>query len=166
MGKISLIFIALCVILSCNHKRTATDFIELGKSKEQYESVNEYFKNRNENIGNDFWIKFMFLNNPYNLDDRNIISIYVNSELVYRGAYKQHIDLNGNSNDLFSKDKRMIISMEILTDRTKKVIWKHRFQSKTVFSWNKDYKIIYCGFFPTNEDIEKVFFIPQLELIM
>jgi len=151
------------MILSCNHRRTAADFIELGKSKEQYKSINEYFEKRNSSIGDEFWIKFMFLNNPYNLDERNIISIYVNSKLVYRGAYKQHIDLKGNPKDLFSKDKRMIIGMEILTDKTKKVIWEHKFGSKTVFSWNNDYKIIYCGFFPTNEDVEKAYFIPQLE---
>jgi len=163
MKKISLIFIILSMILSCNHKRTATDFIELGKSKEQYKSVNEYFEKRNKNIGNESWIKFMFLNNPYDLDVKNIISIYVNSNLVYRGVYQKFIDLKGNSNDLFSKDKRMIVTMEILTDKTKKIIWEHRFQCKTVFSWNEDYKIIYCGFFPTNEDEEKVFFIPQLE---
>jgi hypothetical protein len=151
------------MILSCNHRKTAADFIELGKNIKQYKSVNECFEKNNENIGNDFWIKFKFLNNPYNLDDKNVISIYANSKLVYRGTYNTLIDLKGNPNDLFSKDKRMIISMEILTDKTKKVIWKHGFQSKTVFSWNENYKIIYCGFFPTNEDVEKVFFIPQLE---
>lgn len=163
MKRICLIFIVFSMILSCNHRRTAADFIELGKSKEQYKSVNEYFEKRNASAGNEFWIKFMFLNNPYNLDDKNTISIYVNSKLVYRGAYKQYIDLQGNPNDLFYKDKRMIVTMEILTDKTKKVIWEHRFGSKTAFSWNENYKIIYCGFYPTNEDVEKVFFIPQLE---
>lgn len=165
MKKISLIFIVISMVLSCNHKRTA-DFIELGKSKEVYKSVNKYFENRNVDIGSGFWIKFKFLNNPYNLDNNNIISIYVNSKLVYRDGYKSIIDLQGNPNDLFSKDERMVITMEILTDKTKKNIWVHCFGSKTIFSWNEDYKIIYCGFFPTNEDVEKVFFIPQLELMI
>ena len=163
MKKISLIFTVLSMFLSCNHRKTAADFIELGKSNEQYKSVREYVEKKNTSVGNEFWIKFMFLNNPYNLDDKNIISIYVNRELVYRDTYKQHIDLKGNPNGLFSKDNRMIITMEILTDKTKKVIWEHKFGSKTVFSWNEDYKIIFCAFFPTNEDVEKVFFIPQLE---
>lgn len=57
----------------------------------------------------------------------------------------------------------MIIRMEILTDKTKKVIWKHRFDTKTFFSWNEIYKIINCVFCPTNEDVEKVYYIPQLE---
>ena len=165
MKKACLIFIVISMILSCNHRkiRTAADFIELGESKEQYKSVKEYFEKRNDSVENEPWIKFMFLNNPYNLNDRNIISIYVNFKLVYRGSYQQHIDLNGNPNDLFSKYKDMRIDMEILTDTTKRVIWLRRFSSKTVFSWNEDYKIIYCGFFPTNEDVEKVYFIPQLE---
>ena len=61
MTRISLIFIVFSMILSCNHRRTAADFIELGKSNEQYKSVNEYFEKRNTNIGNEFWIKFKFL---------------------------------------------------------------------------------------------------------
>lgn len=151
------------MLLSCNHRRTAADFIKLEKSKEQYKSVNEYFENRNDSVGNEFWIKFMFLNNPYNLDVKNIISIYVNYKLVYRGEYKSHIDLKGNPNDLFSKYRDMAIEMEILTDTTQKIIWVHRFGSKIVFSWNENYKIIYCVFSPTNEDVEKVYFVPQLE---
>lgn len=151
------------MFLSCNHRKTSTGFVELGESNVQYKSVNEYLKSRETGIGSEFWIKFMFLNNPYNLNERNIISIYVNSKLVYRGAYKRHLDLKGNPSDLFLKDERIIIYMEILTNTMKKVIWEHRFQSKTVFSWNEKYKIIYCGFFPTNEDVEKVYFIPQLE---
>lgn len=161
--KICLVLIILCVILSCNHRRTAANFIELGESKEKYKSLDEYLEKRESNIVNEFWIKFKFLNNPYDLDEKNIISIYVNYRLVYRGVYKQNIDLQGNKKDLFAEDNRMIIIMEVLTDKTKDIIWEHRFQCKTIFSWNDNYKIIYCGFFPTNEDVEKVIFIPQLE---
>lgn len=151
-------------LFSCTHKRTASDFIDLGKSQVQYNSVDEYLAEKKTEIQNDStWIKFMFLNNPYNLNDDNLVSVYVNYHLVYRGTYKRHLELKGLSDEIFSKGTGMIITMEILTDRNKKTIWQHHFQSKTVFSWNKDYKIIYCGFFPTNEDVEKVYFIPQLE---
>ena len=44
MKKIHLIFMAISMLLSCHHRRTAADFIELGKSYEQYKSVNEYFE--------------------------------------------------------------------------------------------------------------------------
>ena len=114
-------------------------------------------------IDTTFLLKFMFLNNPYNLDEKNIISIYLNSELVYRGTFKMLIDLYGNSDLLFKERNQMIFFMEILTDKTKKTIWEHQFSSKMVFSWNENYKIIYCGFSPTNEAVEEVFFIPQLE---
>jgi len=166
MKKIVLIFIVICVFFSCNHKRSAADYIVLGKSNDQYKSLNEYYEKRNSSVGNDFWIKFMFLNNPYNLDEKNIISIYVNSKLVYRGIYKQKVDLKGNINDLFFKYKNLVIEMEILTDSSKNVIWEHRFGSKNVFSWKEEYKIIYCGFLPTNEDVEKVCFIPHIEIIL
>lgn len=158
--------IAIIVFLfniSCIQKDTA-NFIEIGKSTVKYNSVNEYFSKSNGSIENQKWIEFMFLNNPYNLNENNIISIYINHKLVFRGVYKKHIDLQGDPNEIFLKDKRMIVSMEILTDKTKKVIWEHRFQNKTVFSWNKDYKIIYCAFLPTNENVENVSFIPQFEV--
>ena len=173
MRKISLLmgfgFIAIVssVVIFFNHEKThrrpEASFIKLGKSNEQYKSVDEYFDKRNASVGDEPWIKFKFLNNPYNLDDKNIVSIFINGNLVYRGAYRSLVGLKGNPNDLFSKDKRMMISMEILTDKTKSIIWMHGFGSKTVFSWEEDYKIIYCIFTPTNESAERVFFIPQRE---
>lgn len=163
MKKIFLAIIICFISLSCNHKRTDADFIDLGKGVEQYQSVKEYFQKYDFKITNKPWIKFIFLNNPYNLNENNVISIYINSNLVYRGAYKEHIDLNGDPNKIFLNDKRLIVSMEILTDKTKKKIWLHRFSTKTVFSWNKDYKSIYCGFLSTNETSYRVSFIPQLE---
>ena len=164
--KICLVLAFFNVFSSCTHKRTASDFIKLGKSTEQYKSVNDYYETNTDIIDTTFWLKFMFLNNPYNLDENNIISIYVNYELVYRGPFKTHINLYGKANLLFKERNQMIFNMEILTDKNKKTIWLHRFSSKTVFSWNENYKIIYCGFFPTNEDVEQVYFIPQLEPMM
>jgi len=157
-----LILVVVSLFLSCSHRRTAADFIELGKSNEQYKSVNEYFEKSNDSIGNETWIKFMFLNNPYNLDDKNIISIYVNYKLVYRGTYKRHIDLKGSSDEIFAKGKGIDLNIEILTDKNKKNVWLHRFANKSGSDWRDDYRIIYCGFFPTNEDVERMYFFPQL----
>ena len=154
------------VFVSCNHTKTAADFIELGKSNETLDSIDDYCGRGNNNVSDEPWIKFMFLNNPYNLGDRNIVSIYINGELCYRGKYKYLVDLHGNPDEIFSKWGSMVIRMEILTDKTTPPIWVHRFQSKTVFSWNDDYKIIYCVFCPTNEDVEKVYFIPQFESVI
>lgn len=162
-GRICFSVILFHLFLSCNHTRTAVDCIELGESNEQYNSVDEYCAEREANIADDFWLKLSFLNNPYNLGNENIVSVHVNEQLVYRGEYKQNVDLNGNPDDLFRENHLMIIRMEILTDKTKQKVWVHRFESKTVFSWNEDYKIIYCVFCPTNEDVENVFFIPHLE---
>ena len=162
MKNIVIILIAV-LLFSCNHK-AANDFIDLGTSTVQYNSVDEYLAEKKKEIQNDStWIEFMFLNNPYNLNDDNLVSIYVNYHLVYRGIYQKHLRLKGLPDDIFAKCSRMIITMEVLTDKNKRTIWQHNFQSKTVFSWNKDYKIIYCGFFPTNEDVERVYFIPQSE---
>lgn len=166
MKKICSIFIIVSIILSCNykrHKRTDADCIKLGKSSIQYNSINEYYNSRFGVVDTNFLLKFMFLNNPYNLNEKNIISIYLNSELVYRGPFKTFIDLYGNADLLFKKRNQMIFHMEILTNKIEKKIWEHRFASKTIFSWNENYKIVYCGFFPTNEDVEKIYFIPQLE---
>ena len=160
---VSVFIIFISVFFSCTHRKTAADFIKLGESTEQYNSVKEYYDARPSMTDTTFLLKFMFLNNPYNLDEKNIISIYLNSELVYRGPFEMLVDLYGNSDLLFKKRNQMIFFMEILTDKIKKTIWVHQFSSKMVFSWNENYKIVYCGFSTTNEDVEKVFFIPQLE---
>lgn len=134
-------------LFSCTHKRTASDFIDLGKSQVQYNSVDKYLaEKKSEAIDNNTWIKFMFLNNPYNLNDDNLVAIYVNYHLVDRSTYKRHLELKGLPDKIFSKGTGMTIPMEILTDRNKNTIGQHYFQSKTEFSWNKNYKIIYCGF--------------------
>ena len=148
---------------SCHHINIVQNN-ELGKSFVQYSSVEDYCNKRKDgDVGEEFWIKLTFLNNPFNLNNNNIVSIYVNNNLVYRGVFKNSIDLKGNPDVLFKNDKRMIFTMDILTDRTKKTIWAHRFTSKIIFTWRKEYHIIYCGFLPTNEDVEKVFFIPQFQ---
>lgn len=161
--KSELLLLMMILLFSCKHKATS-NLIDLGTSTVQYNSVDEYLAEKKTEIQNDStWIELMFLNNPYNLNDDNLVSIYVNYHLVYRGIYQKYLGLKGLPDDIFAKSSRMIIIMEVLTDKNKKTIWQHNFQSKTVFSWNKDYKIIYCGFFPTNENVERVYFIPQLE---
>lgn len=164
MKNLNLLMVFLCTALSsaCCHKNSVSHF-KLKTTPYQYTSVYEYFEKRGGHVDSSFWINFRFLNNPYNLNENNIISIYVNNNLVYRGEYKKNLELKGNPNILFVNDHRMAFKLEILTDKTKNKIWEHRFSSKETFSWNTDYKIIYCGFFPTNEDVESVFFIPQLE---
>lgn len=154
------------ILVSCNHTRTAADFIELGESREQYNSINDYYERKKMNVTNESWIKLMFLNNPYNLGDRNVVSVYINEKLCYRGKYEHVVDLFGNPNEIFSKRRDMVVQMEILTDMTKQKIWLHKFQSKAIFSWNEEYKIIYCVFCPTNEDVEEVYFIPQFESVI
>ena len=159
-------FVALGVVVfnyRKSHRRTAADFITLGKSHEQYKSVDDFFVTRKIDIEDRDWITFRFLNNPYNLDDKNTVLIYVNYKLVYAGPYKYLVGLKGNPDSLFSKKQSMIISMVILTDKTKKVVWAHNFATKEVFSWEEDYKVIYCVFTPTNENVERVYFIPHRE---
>ena len=165
MKKLLLFLLVFIFFASCSHRRTAADTIELGKSTVQYNSVNEYLEAKPGDIDTTFWIKFMFFNNPYNLDTNNIISIYVNYELVYRGAFNTYLDLCGNPEKIFGERNHMLFRLEILTDKRKKVIWEHCFMTKAVFSWNENYKMVYCGFFPTNEDVEKVCFFPQSEVV-
>lgn len=156
-----------CKHITFKHIRTASEFIKLGKSSNQYESVDDYFdyfaEGKTEIQNDSTWLLFKFLNNPYDLNDDNVISIYVNYHLVYRGIFKELVELKGSPDRIFAKESQMIIILDVLTDKNKKKIWLHRFGSKQVFSWKKDYKIIYCGFFPTNETVENICFIPQSE---
>ena len=138
---------------------------EFGICTVHYNSIDEYYKTCTDTVRGNPLMSFYFLHNPYRLNENNIISIYLNYKVVYRGPFKQLIELKGDVNDLFDSYScsTMIFSLEILTDKTKKTIWKREFDTKTVFSWNEKYKIVYCVFCPTNEEVEKVYFIPQQE---
>lgn len=162
MKRLLMIFLCALLFNACCHNSSAP-FSELGTSPYLYKSVNDYFEKRGGEVDGSFWIKFRFLNNPYHLNANNIISVYVNDNLVYRGIYKKNLELKGNPEVLFADSQRMVFTLEILTDKTKNKIWEHRYSCKETFLWNSDYKVIACGFSPTNEDVERIFFIPQLE---
>ena len=82
MKNIVIILIAV-LLFSCNHK-AANDFIDLGTSTVQYNSVDEYLAEKKKEIQNDStWIEFMFLNNPYNLNDWRKRSIPTHSGWLY-----------------------------------------------------------------------------------
>jgi hypothetical protein len=158
-----LFFFFILIVLSCCSNKRTTDFVDLGKSNIHFSSVEEYQKKKEiDKLEDSVLLKFMFLNNPFNLNDKNLISIYINNHLVYWGAYKKHIDLRGSPESIFANSNTIDLSIEILTDTSKNDIWVHRFFNKFGPAWLEDYQIIYCGFFPTNEHIEQMLFFPQL----
>lgn len=162
MKKNIIILIAIFFTVACNNPRKPdADFIELSKNAEKFNSVEEYYEKYKGNVGKEQWVYFKFLNNPYNLNKNNIITIFINGWIVYRGEYQNWMNLKGNPKDIFLKKRSIDIYMEILTNYKKHPIYKNRFQHKSVFAWQEDFNIIYCSFLPTNEWIEKCFFIPS-----
>jgi len=164
--KMILYAIALFLLFSCQQDGIKHYNTELGACSVRYNSIDEYYKTHSDTVGNNPWMSFYFLNNPYGLNANNIISIYVSGKVVYRGPFDKLVELKGNYNELREGQYSMDFHLEILTDKTKRKIYKRTFSTKTTFSWNEQYKIIYCVFCPTNEEVEKVYFIPQLELML
>lgn len=167
MKSIHFILLGICLsmILGCNrHRRTACDYLELGKSHYVLYDKKLILEAENSMSNKKEFLKLIFLNNPYNLNENNIVLFYINQNLVYSGRYQPFIDLKGDPDIIFSKRNRVNMHMKVLTDTTKNTVWIHDFVSKMTFVWNENYKVIYCCFCPTNEFVERVFFIPHEEI--
>lgn len=161
-----LIIIAFC-LEGCQDKKITSGHLELGNSSIQYKSMDDFYLSCDKQVytSENNLLEFRFINNPYNLNENNLLRIFLNDKLVYKGAYNTSLMLKGTVNDIFEDTvkNKVILRFSILTDRRKKKLWLHHFQNKAPFLWDEEYQIIYCGFFPTNEDVEKVFFFPEKE---
>jgi hypothetical protein len=133
-----------------------------------YKSIDEYFSyNKDFLTSETVFLKFRFLNNPYGLNENNFILIYINSTLVYSGEYKEIIDLKGNLNKIFERNKRhtMEASLYVLTNKDESPVYLNIFGSKMVFEWNEKFKIIYACFAASNKSHTKLYFIPHEQII-
>lgn len=52
--------------------------------------------------------------------------------------------------------------LEVITPEKKGKFYLHNFQDKSVLPWRDDYNYIYIGFFPLNDETDKIHFFPQM----
>lgn len=98
-------------------------------------------------------VDFRIIVNPYDWDSNAHLILYLNNTIVYSSRFERSGKLQ--ISDL--KPNQLVhFKMEIV---------KHnelfRFENKSVFNWDNNYKYIYIAFFPEKPTTENIYFFPQ-----
>lgn len=162
MNRIFFLFFITLSFLSCQNDTKETRF-KLGNSKQPVLNIDNYFSDIDKVIVNrkdTLKQYFVFANNPYSLDNSYGLIIYANNKCIYKGDFKESIQLP--LNELLIKKNRNHFFFEILTpESSSKKSYLYRFNTKKTIVWKPDYKFVYVAFFPANDSEDKIFFFPQ-----
>jgi hypothetical protein len=99
----------------------------------------------------------MFANNAYNFDEKSMLVIYANDKKVYEGNFYTGVTLLSLSQ---FENTWIYFIVEILYPAKKDKYLLYRFHNKSIMYWEKEYKIVYACFCPTNENTEQIHFFP------
>ena len=170
MKKISIIlnvfmaFLLLCIFIEYVRRPFCKEVqpYDLPFSNIFYSSVNDYLNTisnieKVENNPTDtIKTTFCFANNPYNFDKKSILVIYANNKKVYEDSFCSAVTIS-----LQQFEGSLIhFGVQILYPTKKAKYTLYRFANKSVMYWEKEYKIVYACFFPTNQDIDRIHFFP------
>lgn len=158
----SLLAVFMFFVCRQRHICKQTQPYELPFSNEQYASVSDYMNTTSgiEKVETDTTdannVTFGFANNAYNFDEKSILAIYANNKKVYEGNFCTAIRL------CLSRFENTSIhfTVEILYPAKNGKYILYRFVNKSVMYWEREYKIVYACFFPTNQDIDRIHFFP------
>jgi len=108
----------------------------------------------------------LFANNPFNLDKNFDLAIYINNECIYKGVFKNSIQLN--LDNLIGDTDIVQLFFEIFPpSNSKGEKYLHRFITKKIIIWDTNFKFIYVAFFPKNKDKEdRIYFFPQKQNLL
>jgi len=101
----------------------------------------------------------IILNNPYGITNESILTVFLNGAVVYFGKYASEVQIEV-PNSVSSTDL-IHLSLELIVNDQLFIV-----EDKSVFLWNMSYKYIYCGFFPGNDEVDKVHFLPQTSRVV
>jgi len=155
----------LCFLISCYGCEMSEDVrnIELGGIKELLPS-DKYFEEINLNgiqQSDKLNQYIVFANNPFYLNENFDLVIYLNNQCIYKGVFKNPIQLN--LNNLINDEVRADLFFEVFPPpNSKGEKYLHRFITKKTIIWDTNFKFIYVAFFPNNKGIEdRIYFFPQ-----
>ncbi len=135
--------------------------LKLKPTRMVYSSIEEYSKT--SNLLSEKQIidttSFVFVNNPYGIDEHCHFALFINNENFYSGMYKKSILIDISK----FEERRINLSIEVLAPLKGSGYCLHRFTNKSTIYWDRNYKFIYACFFPFNQDIDKIHFFPTKE---
>lgn len=156
--------VILFAISSCQDPQGSSRCLKLGENSNFKNSQTEY--KQNVQITNDSikgTVSFVFANNPYCLDSTYWIKLYANNIIVYSGIYSvsRKVEI-----PQIEKQTPVHFILEVITPERKGKAYLHNFQDKSVMSWREEYNFVYIGFFPANDETNRIHFFPQIESVI
>jgi hypothetical protein len=148
-------WIILFVLMGCAITRNnchEMDFAKLDKTK-----VSSLTELQLKLISSEAKISVIFVNNPHCFGDAHKIALYANNKLIYLGGYAKQF--KASLWDENKENKPVHFSIELIEPGAEKP--SYSIQDKSVILWDDDYKYLYIGFFPNNNDPDKIHFFPQ-----
>lgn len=155
--------VVLIAIYGCNFQSDEC-CIELGGNKQIVQSVSYFDKiSQIEPMQGDTLSQYIvFANNPFALDESFDLIIYANNQCIYKGEYKQAVEVYLGT--LIKHKERVHFFIEIIpSNKSQKETYLHRFNTKKTIIWDTDFRYIYVSFFPNNEEDDRIFFFPQVQ---
>ena len=163
MKSIILVFISVAFLFSSCQR---ADNLKLEESQVGFTSIQEYqnsLKLKRDSVDSDNHATFIFANNPYNINEKYVLSISLNNRQIYFGEFTNAIELNLGK---IAAEDRVNISFEVLTPKLGDIHYLHRFNSKSVFFWRENYRFVYLCFLPHNQDTDRMQAFPQIQQVI
>lgn len=151
----------IIIILSCSSKESEIEKISIrGKSILKEDLIN--IKKKVINNGNN--VNVLFVNNPVNLQSSDTVVFFFNEKVAYFGEYKNNFISSFPKN--LQEGYRVHFAVHVLRREKSNKISQYIIQNKSVCYWSNDFKYLYIGFFPTNQEIDRVHFFPQRKTVI
>ena len=152
------LYLCLILIMGCT-RQNGVIINDIGV-KGRTLPVNDLDLCYNNTVINGEEVSVVFLNNPANIKDSDKVLLYFNNALIYFGAFnKTCTAIIPKDTD---RDGLVHFSLKIAkVDSQKGKATVYNIQNKDVVKWNSNSKLLYIAFFPTNQNMDKVSFIPM-----
>jgi len=151
---ISVVIALAFIFAKCNHKTHPSINAYVVEHTDEWQKI----KLQNIDTLRSVKVKLQFLNNPYKFDIKNDLAIYINQSLVFKGSFKDLVDLYLPSKFL---DDRALPAV-VIFDRNK----AYNFIHKRSMFLNRDDRYLYVVFCPENELVESCYMFAQKEPIL
>ncbi|MFW5983537.1 MAG: hypothetical protein ACOCQ4_03465 [bacterium] len=111
-------------------------------------------------IMSDEKITVAFINNPAVLSKNDRVMLYFNDDLIFYGYFDG--SFTASIPEGVSDREIVHFNLKIARiDSSKKQVTYYSIQNKSVCYWNNKFKYLYIGFFPNNDETNRINFFPQ-----
>ena len=154
---LSVLFISFLIAGCSNNKNSMIENIGVKGSTLSIESLQGF---EGQVIKGDEKITVAFINNPAELSGNDRVMLYFNDDLIFYGYFDESFTASVPEG---INDREIVhFNLKIARiDSSKKKVTYYSIQNKSICYWNNKYKYLYIGFFPNNDETNRIIFFPQ-----